>query len=185
MSELARHEGAPCPMGSGVCHRGTSIVWFSWLRSVGRLVRSLPVSRRWRCVRRQSSLRFLLLQRSLTTVHGGMPACTTSPSTRPITMRMGASLLLSPASSSSALRTRIALAQWCRANASAPPWPRQCQSCFRRLRQRHDVRRIWFIEHRRRSAPLHRWQSDWPWQLVVRPVHEHGVAAHRPSRHRI
>ena len=89
MSELARHEGAPLPMGSGVCHRGMSTVWFSWLRSVGRLVRSLSVSRRWHCVRRQSSLRFLLLQRNLTTVHGGMPACTTSPITRAITMPEG------------------------------------------------------------------------------------------------
>lgn len=89
MSELARHEGAPLPMGSGVCHRGMSIVWFSWLLSVGRLVQALSALRRWHCVRRQSSLQFLLLQRSLTTVHGGMPTRTTSPVTPAITMPKG------------------------------------------------------------------------------------------------
>ena len=47
------------------------------------------------------------------------------------------------------------------------------------------VRRFRLIEHRRRSAPLHRRQSDRPWQPVVRPFHEHGVAAFRLSRHRL
>ena len=89
MSDLARHEGAPLPMGSGVCHRGMSIVWFSWLRSVGRLVRSFSVPRHWHCVRRQSSLQFLLPQRSLITVHGGMPIRTTSPVIPGITMPKG------------------------------------------------------------------------------------------------
>lgn len=66
-----------------------SIVWFSWLRSVGRLVRSLSVRRHWHCVRRQSSHQFLLLQRSLTTVHGGMPIRTTSPVTPNISLPKG------------------------------------------------------------------------------------------------
>ena len=41
------------------------------------------------------------------------------------------------------------------------------------------------IERRRRGAPLSRRQSDRPRQPVVRALHEHGAAAHRPSRHRL
>ncbi len=47
------------------------------------------------------------------------------------------------------------------------------------------IQRVRFIGCRRRSAPLHRRQSDRSRQPVVRAVHEHGAAALRSSRHRL
>ena len=47
------------------------------------------------------------------------------------------------------------------------------------------VGQLRFVRPRRRSAPLSRRQSDRPRQPVVRALHEHGAAAHRPSRHRL
>ena len=41
------------------------------------------------------------------------------------------------------------------------------------------------VRPRVRGAPLSRRQSDRPRQPVVRALHEHGAAEHRPSRHRL
>ncbi len=156
------------------CHRGSSGVWFSWLlRFAGRFILL-----RWLCVRWLCSPSRLRLQQGLTTAQG-VTLVGITPAVMPGTITIVAIIDTSPAH-----RAGSAVWRRCRrgilptprpvSNRTPPlrPWPRRVVSAHR-------------ISLSPRRGVISGGNPTGRGQPVVRAVHEHGAAAHRPSRHRL
>jgi len=138
------------------------------MRLVGRFVLL-----RWHFVRRQSSHRPLRPQQGLTTAQGGTTLMRVLAAITDITLIVISGTWPAPRAGSAAWRK-------CRRGASPTPMP----ASVGRFAHVH-IRRVQFVERRRRGAPVPRRQSYQPRPPVVRPVHEYGSGAVRPPRHRL
>lgn len=95
-------------------------VWFSWLRSAGRLEGALPILPHWRCVRRPSSDRSPRLLQDLITASTGTPTSAMSAITlSPTTLTRGIML-------SDATMPLVAIATSRARRAGMPAW-RKCR----------------------------------------------------------